>query len=126
MRLVPEAGLEPTWALSPPDFESGAYTNFATPAELSMIRTRVGTVKDGVWSLAFGFRSLAFGLRSSLWTDARLDKVQNQKPKTENPKPKTQNPKPKTQKPNALRNDKDRRHRLLVSGPEPSCTETAI
>ena len=30
--LVPEVGLEPTWALSPPDFESGAYTNFATPA----------------------------------------------------------------------------------------------
>ena len=31
--MVPEVGLEPTWALSPPDFESGAYTNFATPAE---------------------------------------------------------------------------------------------
>ena len=31
-RMVPEVGLEPTWALSPPDFESGAYTNFATPA----------------------------------------------------------------------------------------------
>ena len=30
--MVPEVGLEPTWALSPPDFESGAYTNFATPA----------------------------------------------------------------------------------------------
>ena len=30
--VVPEVGLEPTWALSPPDFESGAYTNFATPA----------------------------------------------------------------------------------------------
>lgn len=29
---MPEVGLEPTWALSPPDFESGAYTNFATPA----------------------------------------------------------------------------------------------
>ena len=36
--MVPEVGLEPTWALSPPDFESGAYTNFATPAEVSMIR----------------------------------------------------------------------------------------
>ena len=31
-KMVPEVGLEPTWALSPPDFESGAYTNFATPA----------------------------------------------------------------------------------------------
>ena len=31
-KVVPEVGLEPTWALSPPDFESGAYTNFATPA----------------------------------------------------------------------------------------------
>jgi hypothetical protein len=30
--MVPEVGLEPTWALSPPDFESGAYTDFATPA----------------------------------------------------------------------------------------------
>lgn len=31
-RVVPEVGLEPTWALSPLDFESSAYTNFATPA----------------------------------------------------------------------------------------------
>ena len=30
--MVPEVGLEPTWALSPLDFESSAYTNFATPA----------------------------------------------------------------------------------------------
>lgn len=30
--LVPEVGLEPTWALSPLDFESSAYTDFATPA----------------------------------------------------------------------------------------------
>ncbi len=30
--VVPEVGLEPTWALSPLDFESSAYTNFATPA----------------------------------------------------------------------------------------------
>ena len=45
-RVVPEVGLEPTWALSPPDFESGAYTNFATPAEVSMIRIAVGEVKN--------------------------------------------------------------------------------
>ena len=31
-KMVPEVGLEPTWALSPLDFESSAYTNFATPA----------------------------------------------------------------------------------------------
>lgn len=37
--MVPEVGLEPTWALSPPDFESGAYTNFATPARISDIKT---------------------------------------------------------------------------------------
>ena len=43
--MVPEVGLEPTWALSPPDFESGAYTNFATPAEVSMIRRAFGEVK---------------------------------------------------------------------------------
>ena len=30
--MVPEVGIEPTWALSPLDFESSAYTNFATPA----------------------------------------------------------------------------------------------
>jgi hypothetical protein len=30
--VVPEVGIEPTWALSPLDFESSAYTNFATPA----------------------------------------------------------------------------------------------
>ena len=29
---MPEVGIEPTWALSPLDFESSAYTNFATPA----------------------------------------------------------------------------------------------
>ncbi len=31
--MVPEVGLEPTWALSPLDFESSAYTNFATLAQ---------------------------------------------------------------------------------------------
>ena len=31
-RMVPRVGVEPTWALSPLDFESSAYTNFATPA----------------------------------------------------------------------------------------------
>ncbi len=30
--VVPRVGVEPTWALSPLDFESSAYTNFATPA----------------------------------------------------------------------------------------------
>lgn len=30
--LVPRVGVEPTWALSPLDFESSAYTNFATQA----------------------------------------------------------------------------------------------
>ena len=30
--MVPRVGVEPTWALSPLDFESSAYTNFATPA----------------------------------------------------------------------------------------------
>jgi hypothetical protein len=43
--MVPEVGLEPTWALSPPDFESGAYTNFATPAQIKMIRRRQVEVK---------------------------------------------------------------------------------
>lgn len=33
--MVPEVGLEPTWALSPLDFESSAYTDFATPAAKS-------------------------------------------------------------------------------------------
>ncbi len=36
--MVPRVGVEPTWALSPLDFESSAYTNFATPAhELTII-----------------------------------------------------------------------------------------
>ena len=30
--MVPRVGVEPTWALSPLDFESSAYTNYATPA----------------------------------------------------------------------------------------------
>ena len=29
---MPRVGVEPTWALSPLDFESSAYTNFATQA----------------------------------------------------------------------------------------------
>ncbi len=33
--MVPEVGVEPTWALSPLDFESSAYTNFATPARIN-------------------------------------------------------------------------------------------
>ena len=37
--MVPEVGLEPTWALSPLDFESSAYTNFATPAQELKIKT---------------------------------------------------------------------------------------
>lgn len=37
-QMVPRVGVEPTWALSPLDFESSAYTNFATPAcEFMMI-----------------------------------------------------------------------------------------
>lgn len=36
---MPEVGLEPTWALSPLDFESSAYTNFATPARTLDIKT---------------------------------------------------------------------------------------
>lgn len=37
-KMVPRVGVEPTWALSPLDFESSAYTNFATPAgELKII-----------------------------------------------------------------------------------------
>jgi hypothetical protein len=35
---IPKVGVEPTWALSPPDFESGAYTNFATPASVANFR----------------------------------------------------------------------------------------
>ena len=31
-KLVPEVGLELYMSLTSPDFESGAYTNFATPA----------------------------------------------------------------------------------------------
>src|SRR5688572_21250457 len=31
-RMVPEEGIEPTRALSPPDFESGASASFTTPA----------------------------------------------------------------------------------------------
>ena len=30
--MVPEEGIEPTRALSPPDFESGASASFTTPA----------------------------------------------------------------------------------------------
>src|SRR5262245_64768668 len=30
--MVPEVGVEPTRALSPPDFESGASASFTTPA----------------------------------------------------------------------------------------------
>jgi hypothetical protein len=32
IEVVPEVGLEPTRRVSPADFESAAYTNFATPA----------------------------------------------------------------------------------------------
>ena len=35
--MVPRVGVEPTWALSPLDFESSAYTNFATPAHEFMM-----------------------------------------------------------------------------------------
>ncbi len=38
--MVPRVGVEPTWALSPLDFESSAYTNFATPAYEFMIIRR--------------------------------------------------------------------------------------
>lgn len=46
-KMVPEVGLEPTWALSPLDFESSAYTNFATPAcEFKMIRSARPVVQE--------------------------------------------------------------------------------
>lgn len=48
MWMVPEVGVEPTWALSPLDFESSAYTNFATPAyEVKMINPPNDAVKTG-------------------------------------------------------------------------------
>lgn len=46
-RLVPEVGLEPTWALSPLDFESSAYTNFATPARTLDNKTLDRSRQDG-------------------------------------------------------------------------------
>ena len=45
--VVPRVGVEPTWALSPPDFESGAYTNFATPAGVNRNNTKLAIfIKD--------------------------------------------------------------------------------
>ena len=61
--MVPEVGLEPTWALSPPDFESGAYTNFATPArEGSFDDTNSGKGGQGSWGWVFGLWSFVSGL----------------------------------------------------------------
>ena len=46
-QMVPRVGVEPTWALSPLDFESSAYTNFATPAyEFMMINLKRQLVKN--------------------------------------------------------------------------------
>ncbi len=48
--MVPRVGVEPTWALSPLDFESSAYTNFATPAgELKIILFLRAQVKTGIF-----------------------------------------------------------------------------
>ena len=41
-QVVPEVGLEPTWAWSPLDFESSAYTNFATPARTKILSFQTG------------------------------------------------------------------------------------
>jgi hypothetical protein len=46
--MVPRVGVEPTWALSPLDFESSAYTNFATPAAELLI---INSSAQGVNSL---------------------------------------------------------------------------
>jgi hypothetical protein len=103
-KLVPEVGLEPTWALSPPDFESGAYTNFATPAyELSMIRSELTRVKDGVglvfpfWILDFGFwigGKKPANLLTPCFERRRSFSV---KTKNQNPETKSQIPNPKSQ-----------------------------
>ena len=61
--MVPEVGIEPTWALSPLDFESSAYTNFATPAGTKNDTTSVPQGQEQYFrnrtlnSLAFYFSS---------------------------------------------------------------------
>ena len=47
--MVPEVGLEPTWALSPLDFESSAYTDFATPARTKDIKSPWPIGQDGIY-----------------------------------------------------------------------------
>ena len=43
--MVPEVGIEPTWAHGPGDFESPASTSFTTPASEISYRIKKGIVK---------------------------------------------------------------------------------
>ena len=51
--VVPRDGVEPSWALSPLDFESSAYTNFATPAYEFMIIRCAMDIGQGLRVLSF-------------------------------------------------------------------------
>ena len=51
--MVPRDGVEPSWALSPLDFESSAYTNFATPAYEFMIIRCAMDIGQGLRVLSF-------------------------------------------------------------------------
>ena len=73
--MVPRVGVEPTWALSPLDFESSAYTNFATPAREFMMIDRgkplVKTAGCGA-PLFFAPHPCSKGLFKPIWAVSQI------------------------------------------------------
>ncbi len=62
MESLPEGRLELPWAQSPLDFESSAYTNFATPAQEYDNKTLDAQTSNGGGSSTFQVPSLGFGV----------------------------------------------------------------